>query len=97
MMVSKPLLNGKKRNSIDIERDILEYLIMNPGGEYHTNLLFKCNLSFIQSNHYFDKMVAAGFIIKTVAGKRKIKITKIGIERFIQLKLLRRFEVDALK
>ena len=98
MRIFKQLLNGVKRNSNDIERDFLEYLILKPEGAKLTELMYKVNMSHSQLKGYIKEMIDRGFIYEIIPEGigssyhgykiRRFRILKPGIEYYIRLRLL---------
>lgn len=86
-------MNKMKRNNLDIEKDILEYLIFNNGSLFRP-IMEGTNTNTIQLQKYLlmlfdnDYVVEKGII---QSGKRRVfYITKKGIDRYIQLRMAER-------
>ncbi len=83
---------NKKRNSLEIIRDILEVVRQKNGKVKPTHILYKSNLSYQMMDEYLQDLIFKGFIIesKTKTG-RTYSITNKGLAYLEKYKLISDF------
>ncbi|MDP3881910.1 MAG: winged helix-turn-helix domain-containing protein [Nanoarchaeota archaeon] len=82
----------KKRNRLEIIRDILKVIREKNGKIKPTHILYKSNLSHQMMNEYLKELMGKGFIkeIKVKNGKSYL-ITEKGIDYLNQYSLITNF------
>lgn len=70
----------KKRNSFEIERDILSFIYSHPF-TLKSRILQRCNLTDKSFNFYLDLLIKKGFIDTLIAGK--VRNRKAGSEKYV--------------
>ena len=82
----------KKRNRLEIIRDILKVIRERNGKIKPTHILYKSNLSHQMMNDYLKELIEKGFIkeIKAKSGKSYL-ITEKGIDYLNQYSLITSF------
>jgi predicted transcriptional regulator len=70
----------RKRNRLEIIRDILKVIKDKNGRVKPTHVLYKSNLSHSMMKEYLDELILKGFIVEENSTKNKTySITKKGI------------------
>ena len=71
----------KKRNKLEIIKDILEVIKNKNGKIKPTHILYKSNLSYIMMEDYLTELIGKNFIEERINGKNKTYIIKArGLE-----------------
>ena len=65
---------SKKRNKLEIIRDILQIIQKKSGKIKPTHVLYKSNLSYQMMTDYIDELIQGGFINEKITGKNKTYI-----------------------
>jgi predicted transcriptional regulator len=81
-----------KRGRLELRKDILEYLIMNPGGAKPTLLMYEANLSHTQMKGYLGALLSEELMQEIpskdpYSTKRLLRITQKGIDYYIKLRI----------
>lgn len=83
---------NKKRNKLEIIRDILEVIRSKSGKIKPTHILYKSNLSHHMMEEYMQELIRKEFVIETKAVKGKTYIiTPKGINYLNQYRLISDF------
>ena len=61
----------KKRNRLEIIRDILRVIREKKGKIKPTHILYKSNLSHQMMDEYLHELISKGFIVENVEGKNR--------------------------
>lgn len=90
MNYSYRMNNKKRRNRLDIVRDVLKAIQDKGGTIKPTHLLYKSNLSHNRLKEYMDELTQKSLITEVeIKGKTMIQITQEGhsfLERFDKLR-----------
>ncbi|MEK6825187.1 MAG: DUF4364 family protein [Nanoarchaeota archaeon] len=82
----------KKRNRLEIIRDILEVIKSKQGRIKPTHILYKSNLSYVMMEEYLSELLEKEFIIEQSAGKGKTyRVTDKGITYLDKYKMVSEF------
>jgi len=82
----------RKRNRLEVIRDILKVIRDKNGKIKPTHILYKSNLSYQMMNEYLDELIAKGFIIRLEKEKSKTySLTKKGFDYLEQYNLINEF------
>ena len=82
----------RKRNRLEVIRDILKVIRDKNGKIKPTHILYKSNLSYQMMNEYLDELIAKGFIIRLEKEKGKTySLTKKGFDYLEQYNLINEF------
>ncbi|MEK6926968.1 MAG: DUF4364 family protein [Nanoarchaeota archaeon] len=83
---------AKKRNRLEIIRDILEVIKNKSGKIRPTHILYKSNLSYGMMEEYMNELMEKQFIIiSTHNGNKTYSITEKGINYLSQYKMISQF------
>jgi predicted transcriptional regulator len=84
---------GKKRNKLEIIRDILQLIRQKSGRIKPTHILYKSNLSYSMMSDYLEELIAKGFIrqVNLTDKNKTYEITKKGDEYLAKYKLISEF------
>ena len=66
----------KKRNRLEIVKDILEVIKNKSGKIKPTHILYKSNLSYSMMDDYLFELISKNFIEEKISGKNKTYIIK---------------------
>jgi len=83
---------NKKRNKLEIIRDILDVIRSKSGRIKPTHILYKSNLSHRMMEEYMEDLIEKGFIVESKVAKGKTyAITPKGINYLNQYRLISDF------
>jgi predicted transcriptional regulator len=83
---------NKKRNRLEIIKDILEVIKTKNGRIKPTHILYKSNLSYQMMEEYLSELIKKEFIVQIKNGKSKSYfITQKGQDYLSQYKLISEF------
>lgn len=83
---------NKKRNRLEIIRDILEVIKSKNGRIKPTHILYKSNLSHGMMDQYLNELLEKEFIVETLAsGKKTYGVTEKGANYLNQYSLIANF------
>lgn len=84
---------NKKRNRLEIVRDILMVVKQRQGGAKPTHILYKSNLSYAMMEEYLAELLQKGFIAQEQRekGHRAYVITTKGLKYLEQYRLIAEF------
>ena len=83
---------NKKRNRLEIIKDILEVIKSRNGKIKPTHILYKSNLSYGMMEEYLDELIKKEFILESKTQKSKTyMITGKGVAYLSQYKLISEF------
>ena len=78
----------KKRNKLEIIKDILEVIKNKNGKIKPTHILYKSNLSYIMMEDYLTELIGKNFIEERINGKNKTYIIKARGLEFLEKYLM---------
>ncbi len=82
----------KKREKLEVIRDILQVIKDRSGKIRPTHILYKSNLSYPMMNEYIANLIKNGFVAKKeIDGKRTYSITSKGLEYLDKFKFVKEF------
>lgn len=82
----------KKRNRLEIIKDILEVIRNKNGKIKPTHILYKSNLSYLMMEEYLQELIEKGFIIEEKTKESKTyRITEKGISYLEKYNLIADF------
>ena len=80
---------GKKRNRLEVIKDILEVIRNKSGRIKPTHILYKSNLSYQMMEEYLSELIGKGFIEEKKKDKGKTYlITEKGINYLQQYRMI---------
>lgn len=84
---------NKKRNRLEIIRDILIVIKQRQGGVKPTHILYKSNLSYAMMEEYLTELLEKEFIVqeRRDKGHRAYVITEKGLKYLEQYRLIAEF------
>ena len=83
---------NKKRNRLEVIKDILEVIRNKNGRIKPTHILYKSNLSYQMMEDYLNELIEKGFILEKKQTKGKTYfITEKGINYLNQYKMISDF------
>ena len=83
---------NKKRNRLEVIRDILEVVRARSGKIKPTHILYKSNLSHQMMEEYLEELIEKGFIVKHSGEKGKTySITEKGLKYLNQYRMIADF------
>jgi predicted transcriptional regulator len=83
---------AKKRNRLEIIRDILEVIRNKNGRIKPTHILYKSNLSYIMMEEYLEELIQKGFISEEKTKDSKtFRITEKGLSYLEKYNLIADF------
>jgi len=82
----------KKRNRLEVIRDILTVIKQKSGTVKPTHILYKSNLSYAMMEEYLGELIEKEFIVEEMrAGHKKYSITEKGIQYLNKYRLITEF------
>ena len=82
----------KKRNKLEIVRDILMNIKLRSGKIKPTHILYKSNLSYHMMEEYLGELIGKGFVVEQKAPKGKTyAITEKGLKYLDQYSVVSEF------
>lgn len=83
---------AKKRERIEVIKDILQVIQDKNGKIKPTHIMYKSNLSYIMMDEYLKELITKGFIVETITDKSKTySITKKGQDFLEKFRLIKDF------
>lgn len=72
---------AKKRNRLEIIRDILDVIRNKNGKIKPTHILYKSNLSYLMMEEYLSELIEKGFVLeeKTKENSKTYRVTEKGL------------------
>ena len=85
----------KKRNKLEIIKDILEVIKSKNGKIKPTHILYKSNLSYWMMDDYLSELIAKNFIEERINGKNKTYVIKLkGLEFLEKYAIIEDFTIS---
>ncbi len=82
----------KKRNKLEIIKDILEVIKNKNGKIKPTHILYKSNLSYSMMDEYLTELIGKNFIEEKISGKNKTySVTAKGFKFLEQYSMIEDF------
>jgi len=82
----------KKRNRLEVIRDILTVIKQKSGTVKPTHILYKSNLSYAMMEEYLGELIDKEFIVEEICvGHKKYSITEKGIQYLNKYRLITEF------
>lgn len=83
---------NKKRNRLEVIRDILEVVRAKSGKIKPTHILYKSNLSHQMMEEYLEELIEKGFLVRHAKEKGKTySITEKGLKYLSQYRMIAEF------